>query len=460
MADESVRAARTAVGGRASIGETADHEASQASKDRFRAVFDSVTDFALIVTDRRGRITEWNVGAERILGWSRAEMLGQAIERFFTPEDCAIGRALTEMRLSLEDGRASDERWHLRRDGTRFWASGEMMPLHDEHGNDLGFVKVLRDRTAQHLAGEALEATEGRLRESEEHLRYTVELNPAVPWTCDPQGNITSYSQRWLDLTGQAPGEPYGNGWAKVLHPDDLAPTFEAFSACLATGEPVDVDYRIRVAATGEYRWMRARARPRRGDDGEIVRWYGVVEDVHDRKVAEARLCESEARARSLAEEQRALGAALAAANATLEQRVEERTRDLDRLWRLSTDLMLVANFEGRIEAVNPAWSQLLGWGRMAWSAAASWTSSTPTTSPRRWPRWPPWPGASPPFGSRTATGARTAHISGCPGRPSPTIASSMRSAATCRPRRRRLRPYGAPRRRSANRRRWRPSDN
>ena len=266
------------------------------------------------------------------------------------------------MRLSLEDGRASDERWHLRRDGTRFWASGEMMPLHDDAGNDLGFVKVLRDRTAQHLAGEALEAAEVRLRESEDHLRYTVEMNPAVPWTCDPAGNITSYAQRWLDLTGQAPGEPYGTGWAKALHPDDVAGTSKIFSACLESGEPVDVNYRILVAATGEYRWMRARAQPRRGEHGEIIRWYGVVEDVHDQKVAEGRLCESEARARSLAEEQRALSDALAIANATLEQRVEERTRDLDRIWRLSTDLMLVANFEGRIEAVNPAWSHLLGW--------------------------------------------------------------------------------------------------
>ena len=351
-----------AVTGLAEIGEADARRAVRDSEGRYRSVFDSITDFALIVTDRGGTVTEWNTGAERILGWSRTEMRGHDVERIFTPEDRAVSRSRTEMRLSLEEGRAPDERWHLRHDGSRFWSSGEMMPLRDGEGHHRGFVKVLRDRTAEHLAGRALEAAEARLRESEDHHRHTVELNPAVPWTCDPRGNITSYSGRWLDLTGQAPGEPDGAGWIKALHPDDVAPVSEVFAARLASGEPVDVDYRIRVAATGHYRWMRARAYPRRNPDGSILRWYGVVEDVHDRRTAEERLRESEASYRTLAAEQRMLSEALALANATLEQRVEERTRDRDRLWRLSTDVMLVGDFEGRIAAVNPAWTVLFGW--------------------------------------------------------------------------------------------------
>ena len=351
-----------AVTGLAETGEADALKAVQDSEGRYRSVFDSITDFALIVTDRGGTVTGWNTGAERILGWSRGEMRDQDVERIFTPEDRAVSRARTEMTLSLEEGRAPDERWHLRHDGSRFWSSGEMMPLRDGEGHHHGFVKVLRDRTAEHLAGRALESAEARLRESEDHHRHTVELNPAVPWTCDPEGNITSYSGRWLDLTGQAPGEPDGAGWIKALHPDDVAPVSEVFAVRLASGEPVDVDYRIRVAATGDYRWMRARAYPRRNPDGSILRWYGVVEDVHDRRTAEARLRESEASYRTLAADQRALSEALVQANATLEQRVEERTRDRDRLWRLSTDVMLVGSFDGRIEAVNPAWTALFGW--------------------------------------------------------------------------------------------------
>ena len=265
-----------------------------------RAVLDSAVDFAIIVTDLEGRIVEWNVGAERVLGWSASEMRGEPVDRFFTPQDRADGRPAAEMGLALREGQAADERWHLRKDGSRFWASGELMPLRDAAGAHIGFLKILRDRTEAREAGVALMEAQERLRESEDHFRHTVELNPQVPWTCDPQGNITSYSQRWLDLTGQAPGEPDGAGWIEVLHPDDVAPTVSVFSACLASGEPVDVDYRIRVAATGAYRWARARAHPRRDADGAITRWYGVVEDVHDKKLADERLRASEERYRAL----------------------------------------------------------------------------------------------------------------------------------------------------------------
>ena len=165
----------------------------------------------------------------------------------------------------------------------------------DEHGRPKRFSGASRDITEQRAAQEAL-------RESEDHFRHTVELNPQVPWTADPQGNITSYSTRWLDLTGQAPGEPLGAGWIKALHPDDVPSTHAVFSAALASGETVDVDYRINVGGRGEYRWMRARAYPRRDADGAIIRWYGVVEDIHDRRLAEARIRASEDQFRVLAQ--------------------------------------------------------------------------------------------------------------------------------------------------------------
>ena len=96
------------------------------------AIFDGAIDFAMVVLDPTGIISDWNSGAERLLGWTAEEIRGAPAERFFTPEDNQIGRATLEMQLALRDGRAEDERWHLRRDGSRFWASGEMHPLHDD----------------------------------------------------------------------------------------------------------------------------------------------------------------------------------------------------------------------------------------------------------------------------------------------------------------------------------------
>lgn len=123
---------------------------------RQAAVFDS----ALVTTDRDGRITGWNSGAEHVMRWGADEMRGRDASRFFTPEDRTEGRVAYEMETALREGRASDERWHLRKGGERFWASGEMMPLRDGAGTHLGFVKIMRDRTEEHLAGLALREAE------------------------------------------------------------------------------------------------------------------------------------------------------------------------------------------------------------------------------------------------------------------------------------------------------------
>ena len=85
-----------------------------------RWIIDSATDFAIIATDRQGRVTAWNEGARLILGWSEEEMLGQPVDRIFTPEDNAIARPGTEMLEALTAGVGNDERWHMRENGERF----------------------------------------------------------------------------------------------------------------------------------------------------------------------------------------------------------------------------------------------------------------------------------------------------------------------------------------------------
>ncbi len=111
-------------------------------QDRYRAIFDSAVDFAVIATDVDGLVTGWNTGAARLLGWSAEEMRGKPADR---PRE--------EIRQALDAGRASDERWHLRRDGSRLWASGAMMPLRGPDDALPGYLKILRDRTAEHEAG-------------------------------------------------------------------------------------------------------------------------------------------------------------------------------------------------------------------------------------------------------------------------------------------------------------------
>jgi PAS domain S-box-containing protein len=114
---------------------------------RFRAMLASAADYAIFTTDPAGRVTSWNAGAENLLRWSEAEALGLDSRLLFTPEDRAAGIPEAEMALAAAEGRAGNERWHARKDGSRFWGSGLLVPLRD--GSEQGFLKVMRDRTAR-----------------------------------------------------------------------------------------------------------------------------------------------------------------------------------------------------------------------------------------------------------------------------------------------------------------------
>ena len=113
----------------------------------FRLLVENVKDYAIFVVDTEGRVQTWSQGAERLLGYAEGDILGQSADRFFTPEDVANDVPRQEMRRALETGRGEDDRWHVRKDGSRFWSSGMMTPLRDEGGTLRGFAKVMRDRT-------------------------------------------------------------------------------------------------------------------------------------------------------------------------------------------------------------------------------------------------------------------------------------------------------------------------
>ncbi len=153
-----------------------------------RRILDSAMDFAIVATDLDGLVTRWNDGARRVLGWSEDEMLGQPVDRFFTPEDVATGRVATEMRNALDTGRGNDERWHQRKGGERFWAVGEMTVLRDEQGAAVGFVKVLRDRTEQRHAEE-------RQRADAEFMRGVLASSSDCIKVLDLDGNLTFMSE-------------------------------------------------------------------------------------------------------------------------------------------------------------------------------------------------------------------------------------------------------------------------
>jgi PAS domain S-box-containing protein len=146
--------------------------ALRSSEERFRLLLENVKDYAIFFLDSQGRITGWSLGAEHILGYEESEILGQPTSCIFTIEDLQRGADKQELEKAVTEGRAEDERWHIRKDGSRFWASGFVTPLFDEAGQLRGFCKILRDFTER----KRVEDERSQLFEREQEARNAAEV--------------------------------------------------------------------------------------------------------------------------------------------------------------------------------------------------------------------------------------------------------------------------------------------
>ena len=126
----------------------------------FRRIIDEALDYAIFSTDPDAVITTWSKGAERIFRQPAEEAVGQNARVIFTPEDQVAGEDDREIAIAATEGRAEDDRWHLRADGSRFWASGVLTAIRGEGGVIDGFVKIVRDKTDERRMQEALRASE------------------------------------------------------------------------------------------------------------------------------------------------------------------------------------------------------------------------------------------------------------------------------------------------------------
>ncbi len=150
------------------------------SDEQYRLLMENVKDYAIFLMDPSGNVASWNAGAERILGWKEAEIVGKPFALIFTPGDAEQGQPEHELKVAREKGRAEDERWHVRKDGTRLWASGVVTPLWDEAGRLRGFAKVLRDITERKRTEEELAEANRRKDEFLAMLGHELR-NPLAP---------------------------------------------------------------------------------------------------------------------------------------------------------------------------------------------------------------------------------------------------------------------------------------
>ena len=251
----------------------------------------SVVDHAIVTLDANGIVTSWNEGAERILGWTEDEIVGQSADVFFTPEDVERNRPEAEMRMALDDGRADDVRWHMRKDGRRFWGSGLMMPLlaaTNHQGDDTtaqkrmsGFVKIFRDRTRQHEADIRITRLETRatlaMRRSGTVGVFDVDLSEDIA-----VADAICAGMHGVDPQVAEKGV-LSEAFFAGIHPDDVARIRGAKEAAIRDVTDFDEIYMMAQAETGP-RWLHSQASVQLDRDNRPARFSGIVVDITEQK--------------------------------------------------------------------------------------------------------------------------------------------------------------------------------
>lgn len=303
----------------------------------------------VVVQDRETRILDANAAALEILGLSLDELTGRtsvdprwqtltAEGEPFRPEDRPVMRALQtgeaqrDVLYRVFNPRRGDWRW-LNVTALPRWTAGQAQP--DQ------VLSVLRDVTERHRLLQ-------RLQDSEARFRTLVQATSQMVWTAAPDGEFRALQPNWQAFTGQTEQEYLRQGWLDAIHPEDRAGTLAAWTAAVAQAGMYTTLHRIR-RADGAYVPMQARAVPVCHADGSVREWIGTHTDVSAVQAAEAQL---------------------RASNASLEQRVADRTREMAEATRFSSLLLNAAGegifgltLQGRAAFANPAAARSLGYG-------------------------------------------------------------------------------------------------
>jgi PAS domain S-box-containing protein len=273
------------------------------SEERNRRMVEGVKDHSIFTVDAANQIVDWTPGAEAVFGWSAQEMRGNTADILFTPEDRADGVPERELNTARIEGCANDERWHVRRDGSRFFANGSVRPLHDAHGAVAGFIKIARDETSRRTA-------EATLRETEQRYRLAAKATNDAIWDWDLASNRIEWNEavRVLFRYAEDEIEPTGDWWFEHIHPEDCERIYSSIHAVIdGTDEHWTAEYRFR-RSDGTFAYVFDRGHVIRDEHGRATRMIGAMLDLTRRRQAEERLREL---------------------NETLETRVEERTAEL-----------------------------------------------------------------------------------------------------------------------------------
>jgi PAS domain S-box-containing protein len=206
-------------------------QALREAEENLRRMVESLKDVAIFTVDTQGRVASWNTGAERLFGYAEYEIVGRGIAVIFTPEDRDAGVPERELATAAARGTASDERWHLRKDGSRFFASGVMSPIYNAEDRLCGFTKVARDNTERRRAEEAV-------RESAVRLKAIVDTAVDGIITLDEQGIVESMNPAAERIFGYPYDQVVGRRFDMLMPEPDRAEHDGYLESYLRSGQP------------------------------------------------------------------------------------------------------------------------------------------------------------------------------------------------------------------------------
>ncbi|MGI3899884.1 MAG: PAS domain S-box protein [Janthinobacterium lividum] len=253
------------------------------SERRLQLLVDAVKDYAIYLLDAQGIVRSWNAGAERFKGYKAEEIIGQHFSRFYTEEDRVNGLPERALRTAAAEGKFEAEGWRVRKDGTRFWTSVLIDPVHAE-GTLVGFAKVTRDITHERLAEQAL-------FESEQRFRLLVQgVRDYAIYMLDPEGRVTNWNAGAAAIKGYAEGEIVGQHFSRFYTEEDRAAgePARALETALQQGKYARDAWRVRKDGTRF--WASVLIDPIRDEAGTLLGFAKVTRDITERRNAQEQI--------------------------------------------------------------------------------------------------------------------------------------------------------------------------
>jgi PAS domain S-box-containing protein len=261
--------------------EVAAHVPHEQDESLFRALVESVTDYAIFALDPSGNVCTWNSGAQRLKGYRAGEIIGRHFSVFRPEEDVRAGACERELTMAATEGRCEEEGWRVRKDGTRFWANVVITAMRDESHALIGFAKVTRDLSERKHAEEQRFAAEQRAR------LLTDSVADYAIFTLDPTGRVATWNTGAERIKGYKACEIVGSHFSRFYPREDVAAgKCEAeLETARREGRCEDEGWRIRK--DGSRFWANVVISAIRDSDGVLVGFSKVTRDLTERKRGE-----------------------------------------------------------------------------------------------------------------------------------------------------------------------------